>query len=59
MNDSRLENKIKRQDSKRRKKYKPITTGLPKGFTKSQWFLRKKKDYDNKNHNPFSFYLIF
>lgn len=44
MNDSRLENKIKRQDNKRRKRYKPITTGLPKGFSKSQWFLRKKKE---------------
>ena len=44
MTESQFKNKIKRQDSKYKKKYKPVTTGLPKGFTRSQWWFIKHKD---------------
>ena len=65
MTESQFKNKIKRQDSKYHKKYKPVTTGLPKGFTKSQWWFMKHKDKQkelNQNSSESglsSFYFTF
>ena len=49
MTESQFKNKIKRQDSKLNKRYKPVVTGLPKGFTKSQWWFMKHKDKKELN----------
>lgn len=49
MTESQFKNKIKRQDSKYKKKYKPVTTGLPKGFPKSQWWFIHHKDRKELN----------
>ena len=61
MTESQFKNKIKRQDSKYKKKYKPVTTGLPKGFTRSQWWFIKHKDkkeeLNQSNSSAFLFYF--
>lgn len=49
MTESQFKNKIKRQDSKYHKKYKPVTTGLPKGFPKSQWWFIHHKNKKELN----------
>ena len=65
MTESQFKNKIKRQDSKYKKKYKPVTTGLPKGFTRSQWWFIKHKDkkeelnQSNSSARLSSFYFTF
>ena len=65
MTESQFKNKIKRQDSKYKKKYKPVTTGLPKGFTRSQWWFIKHKDkkeelnQSNSSERLSSFYFTF
>ena len=35
------DNRNNRRDAKRGRRYKPVKTGLPKGFTKSEWFAMK------------------
>lgn len=34
------DNRNSRRDAKRSKRYKPVKTGMPKGFSKSEWFNR-------------------
>lgn len=34
-------NRNDRRDRKNAKKYKPVKSGLPKGFTKAQWYAMK------------------
>lgn len=53
MTESQFKNKIKRQDSKYHKRYKPVITGLPKGFTKSQWWFIKHKDKQKELNQKF------
>ena len=49
------ENRIDRKNAKSRKKYKPVKHSSVGGFTKQEWYLRKKKGLSDNNDKSFSF----